>query len=183
VVRYGDELGMGDDLSLLERACCRTPMQWSTEPNGGFTKSKKPVVPVIQVGPYGFEHVNAADQRRDPNSMLNWTERIIRMRKEVPEVGWGGFEVLDVGDAAVLAMRYDWRNNSVLFLHNFAQEPREVEFSTGLNREVGGLLVNLLTADHSRGNNAGKHCVCLEGYGYRWYRVGGLDYLLKRTEF
>jgi glycosidase len=43
-------------------------------------------------GPYGYEHVNAAKQRRDPNSMLNWTERIIRMRKEVPEVGWGDFK-------------------------------------------------------------------------------------------
>ena len=52
--------------------------------------------------------------------MLNWTERIIRMRKEVPEIGWGDFKVLDTGDNSVLAMRYDWRNNSVLFLHNFA---------------------------------------------------------------
>ena len=55
-------------------------------------------------------------QRRDPNSLLNWTERIIRMRKEVPEVGWGDFEVLQRRDPAVLAMRYDWRNNSVLIL-------------------------------------------------------------------
>jgi maltose alpha-D-glucosyltransferase/alpha-amylase len=183
VLRYGDELGMGDDLSLPERTCCRTPMQWSTEPNGGFTKSNKPVVPVIDEGPYGIEHINAADQRRDPNSMLNWTERIIRMRKEVPEVGWGDFEILETGDRAVLAMRYDWRNNSVLFLHNFASEPREFEFATGLDGEMGKLLVNLLTAEHSQSGKNGKHRVCLEAYGYRWYRVGGLDYLLKRTEF
>jgi len=62
---------MRDDLSLPERACCRTPMQWSTEPNGGFSKSNKPVVPVISSGPYGFQHVNAAEQRRDSDSMLN----------------------------------------------------------------------------------------------------------------
>jgi len=183
VLRYGDELGMGDDLSLPERTCCRTPMQWSTEPHGGFTKSDKPVVPVISGGPYGFEHLNAADQRRDIDSMLNWTERIIRMRKEVPEVGWGPFEVLDVGDDAVLAVRYDWRNNSVLFLHNFAHDPCEVEFSAGLKDERGNLLINLLGPDHSRAAENGKHKVCLEGYGYRWYRVGGLDYLLKRSEF
>lgn len=183
VLRYGDELGMGDDLSLKERTCCRTPMQWSTEPNGGFTKSDKPVVPVISDGPYGYEHVNAAEQRRDPDSMLNWTERIIRMRKEVPEVGWGEFEVLKTGDPAVLGVRYDWRNNSVLFLHNFAKDPREIEFLTGIKGETGDRLVNLLTADHSRAGENGKHRVCLEGYGYRWYRVGGLDYLLKRTEF
>ena len=64
VLRYGDELGMGDDLSLKERTCCRTPMQWSTEPNGGFTKSDKPVVPAISDGPYGYEHVNASPTLR-----------------------------------------------------------------------------------------------------------------------
>jgi maltose alpha-D-glucosyltransferase/alpha-amylase len=183
VLRYGDELGMGDDLSLPERACGRTPMQWSTEPHGGFTKSDKPVVTVIADGPYGYEHVNAAEQRRDPNSMLNWTERIIRMRKEVPEVGWGDFEALETRDNAVLALRYDWRNNSVLFLHNLAPEPREIEFKSGLDAPKGNLLVNILGDDHSRAGKNGKHCVCLEGYGYRWYRVGGLDYLLNRTEF
>jgi maltose alpha-D-glucosyltransferase/alpha-amylase len=182
VLRYGDELAMGDDLSLPERVCCRTPMQWSTEPHGGFTKSDKPVVPVISEGPYSFQHVNAAEQRRDSGSMLNWTERIIRMRKEVPEVGWGNFEVLKTGDDAVLGLRYDWRNNSVLFLHNFADAPREVAFSTGLKGGMNDDLINLLTSDHSRADN-GKHSVCLEPYGYRWYRVGGLDYLLKRSEF
>jgi maltose alpha-D-glucosyltransferase / alpha-amylase len=174
---------MGDDLSLPERTCGRTPMQWSDEPNGGFTKSQKPVVPVITEGPYGFERVNAARQRRDPGSMLNWTERIIRMRKEVPEIGWGDFDILDTGDDAVLGVRYDWRNNSVLFLHNLADDPREVKFSVGLKDHAGDLLVNLLTADHSRAQKNGKHRVSLEGYGYRWYRVGGLDYLLRRASF
>jgi maltose alpha-D-glucosyltransferase/alpha-amylase len=183
VLRYGDELAMGDNLALPERTCGRTPMQWSTEPNGGFTKSKRPVVPVIREGPYGFEHINAAQQRRDPNSMLNWTERIVRMRKELPEVGWGEFEILNIDDNAVLGMRYDWRNNSVLFLHSFAGDAREVEFSAGLKDAAGDLLVNLLSADHSRAQKNGKHVVSLEGYGYRWYRVGGLDYLLRRSTF
>ena len=182
VLRYGDELGMGDNLALPERVCGRTPMQWSTEPNGGFTKSDKPVVPVISDGPYGYQHVNAAEQRRDANSLLNWTERIIRMRKEVPEVGWGRFKVLNTGDDAVLGIRYDWRNNSVLFLHNLAGDPREVTFATGLKGPDGDMLINLLASDHSHAGENGKHCVCLEAYGYRWYRVGGLDYLLKRSE-
>jgi maltose alpha-D-glucosyltransferase/alpha-amylase len=183
VIRYGDELGMGDDLSLSERTSCRTPMQWSGEPHGGFTKYERPIVPVISNGPYGFQHVNAAEQRRDPNSLLNWMERIIRMRKEVPEIGWGRYEVLNTRDASVLGLRYDWRNNSVLFLHNFASDPREVEFSLGSKSDPGTRLINLLGSDHSNGNNLGKHCVCLEAYGYRWYRLGGLDYLLRRTEF
>jgi len=185
VIRYGDELGMGDDLCLPERNCARTPMQWSNEPHGGFTKSDKPHLPVISGGPYGYEHVNAAIQRRHPDSMLNWTERIMRMRKEVPEVGWGDFAVIDVGDPAVLVMRYDWRNNSVLFVHNLDAKPREIAFSVGLENEHaehGKLLVNLLAEDHSRADDKGQHRMVIEAYGYRWYRVGGLDYLLRRTE-
>ena len=56
--------------------------------------------------------------------MLNWTERIIRMRKEVPEIEWGDFTELNVRNPAILALRYDWRNNSVLFLHNLHDQPR-----------------------------------------------------------
>src|ERR1700754_5143673 len=147
VIRYGDELGMGDDLSLPKRNCARTPMQWSSEPHAGFTKGDKPCAPVIDEGPYGFEHINAAKQRRDPSSMLNWTERIIRMRKEVPEIGWGDFQIIPTRDPAVLAIRYDWRNNSVLFLHNLSDAPREVAFDVGLPGKAGGSLVNLLSEE------------------------------------
>jgi maltose alpha-D-glucosyltransferase / alpha-amylase len=183
VVRYGDELGMGDDLKLPERKCARTPMQWSNEPHGGFTKSDKPHLPVISGGPYGFEHVNAAIQRRHPESLLNWTERIIRMRKEVPEVGWGDFTVIRSRDPAVLLMRYDWRNNSVLFVHNLDAKPREIKFSVGLDDpKQNELLINLLAEDHSHAGKDGKHHLVIEAYGYRWYRVGGLDYLLRRAE-
>jgi maltose alpha-D-glucosyltransferase/alpha-amylase len=185
VVRYGDELGMGDDLSLPERKCARTPMQWSDEPHAGFTKGDKPEVPVITGGPYGYEHINAAIQRRHPESLLNWTERIIRMRKEVPEIGWGDFAIVPSGNNAVLIIRYDWRNNSVLFVHNFHPKPIEVRYDVGLkgkNAPHGDLLVNLLSEDHSRAGKNGKHRLVIEGFGYRWYRVGGLDYLLRRTE-
>jgi maltose alpha-D-glucosyltransferase/alpha-amylase len=180
VIRYGDELGMGDNLDLPERNCARTPMQWSAEPHGGFTKSDKPSNPVIDEGPYGYQRINAAIQRRHPDSLLNWTERIMRMRKEVPEIGWGDFEVLKVRDPAVLALRYDWRNNSVLVLHNLHEEPREVLLDVGLG-EHGKRLMNLLGDEHSEAEESGKHRIVLEGYGYRWYRVGGLDYLLKRS--
>jgi maltose alpha-D-glucosyltransferase/alpha-amylase len=157
-------------------------MQWSTEPQAGFTKSARPVVPVIDRGPYGYEHINAAEQRRDPGSMLNWMERIIRMRKEVPEIGWGNFTVIPTRHPALLVIRYDWRNNSVLFIHNLDSKPREVSFATGLGNASDKLLVNLLTDEHSRSRDDGRHHLLLEAYGYRWYRVGGLDYLLKRSE-
>jgi maltose alpha-D-glucosyltransferase / alpha-amylase len=181
VIRYGDELGMGDNLNLPERNCARTPMQWSTEPNAGFTKGRKPMSPVISSGPYGYPQVNAAQQRRDPNSMLNWTERIIRMRKEVPEIGWGDFQVLPTGNPAVFAIRYDWRNNSVVFVHNLDDSRREVTFDVGLPGNDSRRLVNLLSEDHSQSRDS-RHRLVLEGYGYRWFRVGGLDYLLKRSD-
>jgi maltose alpha-D-glucosyltransferase/alpha-amylase len=182
VIRYGDEIGMGDNLQLPERNCARTPMQWSTEPNAGFTKSDKPVLPVISDGPYSFHHVNLAAQRRDPNSLLNWMERIIRMRKEVPEIGWGDFSFISARTSQVLAMRYDWRNNSVLCVHNLSSEPREVRLAMKADGEENCVLVNLLADDHSHPDEGGLHCILLEPYGYRWYRVCGLDYLLKRSD-
>jgi maltose alpha-D-glucosyltransferase/alpha-amylase len=182
VLRYGDEIGMGDNLDLPERNCARTPMQWSTEPQAGFTKNDKPKNPVIDNGPYGYDHINVAKQRRDPNSMLNWTERIIRMRKEVPEIGWGDFAIIPTRDPAVLVIRYDWRNNSVLFVHNLDEKPREVSFAVGLKTDQDKHLINLLAEDHSHADARGKHHLMLEAYAYRWYRVGGLDYLLRRSD-
>ncbi|NSY17460.1 alpha-amylase family glycosyl hydrolase [Neorhizobium sp. AL 9.2.2] len=181
VLRYGDEIGMGDDLSLPERNCARTPMQWSNEPQGGFTKSDKPILPVIHKGPYGFDHVNVAIQRRDPDSILNWTERMIRMRKEAPEIGWGTFECLDTGDDGVLAMRYDWRDNALVILHNFHDRPVEITFDVGL-KDAGKNLIDIADASDSTADDKGKHHIVIEPYGYRWYRAGGLDYLLKRSE-
>jgi len=154
-------------------------MQWSTEPQGGFTKSDKPILPVISGGAYGFEHVNVAQQRRDPDSLMNWMERMIRMRKESPEVGWGEFSILSTRIPEVLAIRYDWRNNSVVVVHNLSAIPREVCLEIGVTDE--GCLVNLLSTENSRADANGKHCIMLEPYGYRWFRVGGLDYILKRS--
>jgi maltose alpha-D-glucosyltransferase/alpha-amylase len=90
--------------------------------------------------------------------------------------------VIATRDPAVLVIRYDWRNNSVLFVHNLDEKPREVSFAVGLPGEAGKLLVNLLSEDHSQADERGRHTLLLEAYGYRWYRVGGLDYLLKRSD-
>src|SRR5256886_16706849 len=73
--RSGEDRGMADTLSLPEPSWAHTPMQWSNEPHGGFTKSDKPLIPVISGGPYGFEHINAAIQRRHPDSLLRRSER------------------------------------------------------------------------------------------------------------
>jgi maltose alpha-D-glucosyltransferase/alpha-amylase len=182
VIRYGDEIGMGDDLSLPERQCARTPMQWSSEPQGGFSANRRTVLKVISGGPYGFEHVNVGAQRRDPNSLLNWMERMIRMRKEVPEIGWGDFEVLRTKTPEVLAIRYDWRGNSVITVHNLNADPCEIALNVGIRRGDANRLTNVLSCDHSVAEESGAHRIMLEGYGYRWYRVGGLGHILNRSD-
>jgi len=182
VIRYGDEIGMGDDLELPERQSARTPMQWSAERQGGFSSNSKTILPVISDGPYGYQHINVADQRRAPNSLLNWMERIIRMRKEVPEIGWGDFEVLRTGKPEILAIRYDWRDNSVVVLHNLSASPCEVRLSVGLEGRENLQLINVLSTEHSVADGSGRHRILLEAYGYRWYRAGDLTYLLKRSD-
>ncbi len=182
VLRYGDEICMGDDLRLPERQAARTPMQWSIEPQAGFSSNPKTVLPVISGGAYGYQHTNVADQRRDPNSFLNWMERIVRMRKEVPEIGWGDFKILRTRDCEILAIRYDWRDNSVVVLHNIGAKPCEVFLNVGLKGKEGTHLINLLSPDHSIADKSGKHRILLEPYGYRWYRAGSLTYLLNRAD-
>jgi maltose alpha-D-glucosyltransferase/alpha-amylase len=181
VMRYGDEIGMGENLKLRERNAVRTPMQWSKEEHAGFTRAEKPFLPVIQHGPYGYKVVNAAVQKTDPSSLLNWTERIIRARKEAPELGWGEFELLQTGHHSVLAIRCNWRNNSLVTIHNFADEAIEIELHLG--DAAGRKLRSVFKADDSEADRHGRHHIIMEAYGYQWYRVGGLGYLLDRADY
>ena len=176
VVRYGDEIAMGDDLRLKERDCARTPMQWSGEAHGGFTTAARPHRPVICEGPYGCEEVNVEKQRRDSNSLLNWTRRMIRVRKECPEIGWGDWTAVATASPHVLGLCYEWRGNSVVVLHNFSSQPQEARFR--LKNPAGVQLTNLLVNEEIRADDDGMHRVALESYGYRWFRVGGLGYAL-----
>lgn len=180
VLRYGDEIGMGDDLKLPERTAVRTPMHWSDDPQAGFSTAEKTVQPVISKGPYSCEKVNVEIQRRDQNSLFNWTARMIRLRKECPEIGWGEWKILKTGTPNVLAMRYDWRGNSLVILHNFDEHPHEVKIRPGV--EGGELLVNLLVNDQSTAKADGTHHITVEAFGYRWYRVGATSYVLKRSK-
>jgi maltose alpha-D-glucosyltransferase/alpha-amylase len=136
---------------------------------------------VIDDGAYSFHKVNAHEQKTDESSLLTWTTRIIRARKEAPELGWGDWEVLETGNNSVLGIRYNWRNNSVVTLHNCAGEAVEIELHLG--DAPGRRLVNLLAKDHSDADHRGRHHIILEPYGYRWFRVGGLGYLLDRTDY
>jgi maltose alpha-D-glucosyltransferase/alpha-amylase len=173
VIRYGDEIGMGDDLDLPERYAARTPMQWSPHPQGGFTTGKRPIRRVIDDPIYGFKSVNVADQRRDPGSLLNWTERIIRTRKECAEISWGDWKILDRVPDSVLAMRYDWNDRSTIVLHNFADTPCAVHLR--VDGPQGKILMNLLAQERCEADETGRHVIELEAYGYRWLRVGDME--------
>ena len=181
VVRYGDEIGMG--MICVCRSAIARALRCSGRPSPTrFYAHAKPIMPVITDGAYGFRQVNVAAQRRDPDSFLNWMERLIRMRKKVPEIGWGDFSFVRLRTPGVLAMEYEWRNNSVLCLHNLMPEPREIRFR--LRDKCAGETdqpISLLSDDHSRADENGRHCIVLGPYGYRWFRVGGLDYLLRRS--
>ena len=167
IVRYGDEIGMGDDLDLPERYPVRTPMQWSAARHGGFTTARRPIRPVIDDPIYGFTQVNVADQRRDPGSLLNWTERIIRTRKECAEIGWGDWRLLPRLPAHVLGIRYDFQGRTTIVLHNFLDRPAPVTLAI----DGAETLVNLLSQETIAASQ-GRHRLELEPYGYRWLRVG-----------
>jgi maltose alpha-D-glucosyltransferase/alpha-amylase len=173
IMRYGDEIGMGDDLDLPERYAARTPMQWSPHAHGGFSTARRPIRRLVNDPVYGYQHVNVADQRRDPNSLLNWTERIIRMRKECAEIGWGDWSILSRLPDQVLGLRFDWNDRSTIVLHNFDDSPCAVRLrAEGPN---GARLTNLLSQDQSDADEQGHHHLELEPYGYRWLRVGDLE--------
>jgi maltose alpha-D-glucosyltransferase/alpha-amylase len=173
VMRYGDEIGMGDDLSLPERYAARTPMQWSPDANGGFSTARRVIRKVVDDPIYGYAHVNVADQRRDPQSLLNWIERIIRMRRECPEISWGAWKALNLRTEHVLALQYDWDGRTSVFLHNFSEKPRAVRVHVDAPR--GNVLVDLLGQNDSYADDSGRHTLDLEPYGYRWLRAGSLN--------
>jgi maltose alpha-D-glucosyltransferase/alpha-amylase len=180
MMQYGDEIGIGDDLRLPERECARTPMQWTSDRHAGFSRAKKVVRPVISDGVYGYKKVNVADQRRDPQSLLNWTERMIRVRKECPEISWGNFVVLRTNVPEVLAIRYDWRNTSLVTLHNFSNAKQTVKLK--VDTPTDGLLVEVFDGHHSKAQNDGLHRVPMDPHAWRWYRVGGADNALDRSD-
>jgi maltose alpha-D-glucosyltransferase/alpha-amylase len=173
VLFYGEEIGLGDDLSQEERNSIRAPMQWSGEPNAGFSTAPPDQLfrPVISSDDqFGYKHLNVIDQRRDPSSLLNWMERAIRMRKECPEFGWGDWQIIGTGHPCVFAHRCDWRDGSVMAVHNLSREACTVTLNLKENEDR---LIDLLGDRPYHQIEGTSHEVELDGYGYRWFRIGG----------
>jgi maltose alpha-D-glucosyltransferase/alpha-amylase len=171
VLLYGEEIGLGDDPRVEGRGAVRVAMQWSPGPNAGFTTGD-PAVPVITEGPFGPDRVNVATQRRDPESLPNWMERAIRTRKELPELGWGAWRVLDADQPSVLAHRCDWQGKGVLVLHNLGPERVKVAIDLGDDVEAGRPMPDLLGNRHHDPATTGQP-LSLGGFGYRWLRLPG----------
>jgi maltose alpha-D-glucosyltransferase/alpha-amylase len=170
VLLYGEEIGLGDDQRVEGRGAVRVAMQWTAGPNAGFTTGD-PAVPLVTDGPYGPDKVNVATQRRDPESLLNWMERAIRTRKELPELGWGAWRVLETDQPAVLAHRCDWQGQGVLVLHNLGPERVQVGVEMG-DIETGGPMAELL-GDQRYGPAKTGQPLALDEFGYRWLRLPG----------
>jgi maltose alpha-D-glucosyltransferase/alpha-amylase len=171
VIRYGEEIGMGDDLSLHGRDAIRTPMQWSPNPGAGFSAADQTIRPLIDSGDFAYQKVNVTAQRRDPASLLGWFERMIRTLRESPEVGSGTCTAIDKGFApAVLVHRADDDSGTMLFLHNLADEPVTIDVgelaaeSDHPNQVFGDQL-------YDEDEAVDLSTMKLNGYGYRWIRL------------
>ncbi|HET6950486.1 MAG TPA: alpha-amylase family protein [Acidimicrobiales bacterium] len=171
VLFYGEEIGMGENLEVDDRLAVRTPMQWSDEPGAGFSTAPPDAFPrPVTEGEYGPLAVNVAQQRRDAGSLLNWFERLIRRRRETPEIGLGTWSVVATGAPAVLAHRCDWNGSTVVALHNFGAEPCRVELRLDDLDDAAGA-DDLLDGGPEQPLDEPVLQLTLAGYDYRWLRI------------
>ncbi|WP_256003921.1 alpha-amylase family glycosyl hydrolase [Pedobacter deserti] len=163
MIRYGEEIGMGDDLALSERLSVRTPMQWNTTANGGFSTGKKMIRPVIAYGDYSYKQVNVAQQLSDSSSLLNFIRSLIELRKRHEEIGLGSWKVVETGSAAVFAIEYRHGNKRLVVAHNFGEKSVHADFGKTLNKESG------FKALFER--PAGQDPFLLPARGFQWYEL------------
>lgn len=167
ILRYGEEIGMGEDLSLKERHAVRTAMQWSDEINGGFSPADPDSlpVPVIREGPFRYDKVNIYDQLLRDDSLLAKTGKMIRARVGMPEIGYGECTVMEVGCPSVLALRHELDGQVVFTFANLSGQDVEIKLA---DVEVGELRDMLVDGPYPPAQTA--HTLKLHAYGYRWLR-------------
>jgi len=172
VLFYGEEIGMGERLDIGDRMSVRTPMQWTSGVNGGFSNAARGKLPLPLVDDgFGPEHVNVSDQRHDPDSMLHFTRTLIERRRSSPEMGWGEFELITHDAESVLAHSLAGAEGRMIALHNFSSHPVTVSVRLK-NVSEGDVLVDLFVDNEVvELDGRGGATFQLDGYGYRWYRV------------
>ena len=129
VIYYGDEIGMGDNIHLGDRDGVRTPMQWTEDRNGGFSRADPAsiVLPPIMDPLYGFSAVNVEAQSRDPHSLLNWMRRMLLLRRNHRAFGRGTQTFLYPGNRRILAYLREFDGETILCVANLARTPEAVE--------------------------------------------------------
>lgn len=160
---------MGENLDVEGRRSVRTPMQWAPGPCGGFsTADPSQLRRPPPDGAFGPDHVNVADQRNQPDSLLSFFEHLIRQRKETPEIGFGEWEVVEVEHDAVLVLRYRWADRTVLVAANLAEAPVSVDVNVA-DADADEAL-RLLTNGSSPIED-GTLTLDLGRYGFSWVRL------------
>lgn len=169
VMFYGEEIGMGENLSLKGREAVRTPMQWTPHRNAGFSTADSLPVPLVE-GRFGPRNVNVSAQRRDPDSLLTWISTLVERYRETPELAWGDYQVLDSGTPAVLAHRADIDGETMVVLHNLSDEDVTCEvLIEGLDEDE--VLTDLLIEGTVKVPPDGRTSFDLAPYGCRWLRA------------
>ncbi|KQO96759.1 alpha-amylase family protein [Leifsonia sp. Leaf264] len=172
VLFYGEEIGMGEDLAVGDRTAVRTPMQWTAGVNGGFSNAeKRRLASAVVTGGYSPEHVNASDQRHDPDSLLQFMRALIRRYRSSAEMGWGACEIVPQKSPTVLVHALVSDEGRMIAVHNFGTEPTVATFTVA-DAEPGDVLVDLLVDGRVvELDDGGSVTVPLDAYGYRWLRV------------
>jgi maltose alpha-D-glucosyltransferase/alpha-amylase len=171
VLFYGEEIGMGENLAVEGRGAVRTPMQWTSGPNAGFsTADPSQLRTPVTEGEFGPQHVNVADQRRDPDSLLNWIKLLVRRYRECPELSWGECTILEHNTPAVFAHRSEYEDGAIVTAHNFGAEATEVTLAVA-GSGVGLRAVDLLRDGTTDLAENGSLSLQLEPYASRWLRI------------
>jgi trehalose synthase len=169
VVYYGDELGMGDNIYLGDRDGVRTPMQWSPDRNGGFSRANPQMLylPPIMDPVYGYQTINVEAQEADPSSLLNWIRRMIAVRKQHPAFGRGDFTMLYPRNRRILAYTRSDGAETLLCVVNLSRSAQAVELD--LSRHRGCVPVELVSQSPFPPIGELPYMLTLSGYGTFWF--------------
>ena len=171
IIYYGDEIGMGDNIFLGDRDGVRTPMQWTSDRNGGFSRAdpQRLYLPPIQDPVYGFEATNVESQLRAPSSLLNWTRRILAVRKSSPAFGRGRFTLLHPGNRKILAYLREYEDEVILCVANVSRSAQPVELE--LSRFRGRVPVEMTGRQPFPPIGDLPYLLTLPAHGFYWFRL------------
>ncbi len=171
ILYYGDEIGMGDNFYLGDRHGVRTPMQWSPDRNGGFSRAdpERLFLPPIMDAIYGYQAVNVEAQARSPSSLLNWTKRLIAVRKAHPAFGRGSLRVLKPGNRKILTYLREYREQILLCVANLSRSSQPVELN--LREYKGRIPVELLGRTPFPPIGELPYLLTLPAWGFYWFSL------------